>query len=371
MARCWVEVDLGALERNITCLRAELDGQTQIMFVVKANAYGHGARAVARHAARCGVNWFAVAYLEEALAIREVLGPDKNILVLGVVDPEQVQTLMDRNITPIVADREHGLALAEAARARGVCLPVHVKIDTGMGRLGLPWKMATDQLIRLMDETGLDVRGACSHFAMVEKSEPQAARRQADRFLKVMREVEEETGRHLFRHLSSSRAILYHQEWDLDAIRPGIMLYGYGTRDEDMRLKTEPILQWKTRVIQVKSVPENFGVGYYNIYVTSRPTDIAIVACGYADGYLRALHKGGQVLIHGRRCPVVGAVSMNWIAVDVGPDSGVCRGDEVVLIGTQEKECVWANELASICRTIPYEIVVGIDASIKRQYLNP
>ena len=214
---------------------------------------------------------------------------------------------------------------------------------------------------------GLDIQGLCSHFAMVEKTEPQSAKKQADRFCSVTDVIQQHIGSELFKHLSSSRAILYHKEWDLDGVRPGIVLYGYGTNDEEMRAHSKPILQWKTRVIQVKSVPENFAVGYYSTYVTSRATDIAVIACGYADGYLRALHKGGQVLIHGRRCPVVGTVSMNWI--DLGPKSGVKRGDEAVLIGAQQNERVWANELAAICRTIPYEILVGIDSKIERRYI--
>ncbi len=369
MNRCWIEVDLGALEENIRGIKAALRPETEPMFVVKANAYGHGAVPVAKRAAEAGVKWFAVAYLEEALKLREEL-QSGDILVLGVVDPVEVQALVDHRITPIVSDLEHGKAFAAEARAKKLTLPVHVKIDTGMGRLGLPWKEAADGIIELANEDGLDVRGMCSHFAMVEDTEPQVAAIQAEHFLRAVKTVEGKLGRKLFKHISSSRALLYHEEWDLDAVRPGIMLYGYGTGDDGMRAQTKPILQWKTRVIQVKSVPENFAIGYYGTYVTSRPTDIAVIACGYADGYLRMLSNRGHVLINGRRCPVIGRVSMNWIAADLGPASGIKRGDEVVLIGTQGHEMVWANELAAICRTIPYEILVGIDASIERRYVN-
>jgi alanine racemase len=368
MGKSWVEVDLGVLEANIKAVRDAVRPETELMFVVKADAYGHGAVPLAQRAAKVGVNWFAVAYLEEALALREAVDTG-NVLILGVVETEAVKELVAQRITPIVADLDHGRALAAAARAAGVTLPVHVKVDTGMGRLGLPWQKAVEGIRSLEKEEGLDLRGLCSHFAMVEKSEPQAARTQAERFLSVAREVEKEFGRKLFKHISSSRAISYHKEWDLDGIRPGIMLYGYGASDEDMRFRTHPILQWKSRVIHVKSVPANFPVGYYSTYVTSRPTDIAIIACGYADGYLRQLSNRGHVLIQGRRCPVVGRVSMNWIATDVGPESGVKRGDGVVLIGTQGAEMVWAGELAALCRTIPYEILTDIHGSIKRRYV--
>jgi len=366
--KSWIEVNLGVLSENIRGMRKALRPETEIIFVVKADAYNHGAVALARHAEREGIRWFAVAYFEEALAIREAL-PEVNILVIGVVEPSLAGLLAEKRITPIVADLEHGMALSEQARKAGVALPVHVKIDTGMGRLGIPWRQGIEQLKSLVGLEGLDVRGLCSHFAMIERNEPQAASNQAERFFNITRAIEQFTGHAFFKHISSSRAMLYHSEWDLDGVRPGIMLYGYGAEEEDMRVRTRPILQWKSRVIQVKHVPANFAVGYYGTYVTSRSTDIVIIACGYADGYLRTLSNRGSVLIQGRRCPIVGRVSMNWIAADAGPVSGVQRGDEVVLIGTQKNEAIWANELAAVCRTIAYEILTSLNATIERRYI--
>ncbi|MDD2237512.1 MAG: alanine racemase [Kiritimatiellae bacterium] len=369
MKKSWVEIDLSILEDNIERLKQAVNGASEIVFVVKADAYGHGAPELAKCAFRAGVRWFAVAYVEEALKIRETL-TEGTIVVLGVADPAEAPLMAQNNIIPIVADLEHGMALSRAAQEAGVRLSVHVKIDTGMGRIGLPMKKAPEQLNLLEKEPGLNITGMCSHFAMVEASEPQAARTQAKAFKRLASDFEKKTGRILFKHLSSSRAILYHPEWQFDGIRPGIMLYGYGAQDEDMRVNTRPFLQWKGVVMQVKSVPANFSVGYYCTYVTSRPTDIGIIACGYADGYLRALSNRGHVLIQGRRCPVVGRVSMNWLAVDIGPKSGVKRGDEVVFVGEQGNEAIWANELAALCRTIPYEILTCINAGIKRVYKN-
>jgi len=367
--KSWVEIDLGALEKNIHAVNTQLATDTSLMFVVKADGYSHGAIPLAECAASAGVRWFAVAYLDEALAIRRKV-TSGDILVIGVVDPMRVAELIEHNITPVIVDLEHGLELAARAREQNVVLPVHVKIDTGMGRLGLPWKEADEQLGVLLQEDGLDVRGLCSHFAKVEASDPGAANDQAERFFRITTAAEELSGRKFFKHLSSSRALLYHQEWDFDGVRPGIMLYGYGTGEDGMRMKTRPILQWKAKVIHVKSVAANTAVGYYGTYVTSRPTDIAVLACGYADGYLRALSNRGQVLVQGQRRPVVGRVSMNWIAVDLGPVSGVKRGDEAVLIGEQGNEVIWANELAAICRTIPYEILTNIDAGLERRYIS-
>jgi alanine racemase len=174
----------------------------------------------------------------------------------------------------------------------------------------------------------------------------------------------------VFKHLSSSRAALYFPEWDFGGIRHGIDLYGYGASDPKGRFQMEPILQWKARVAQVKAVPAGFSVGYYGTHTTEYPTQIATVAVGYADGYNRALSNRGDVLIGGRRCAVVGRVSMNWITVDIGPDANVCAGDEVVLIGEQGDDAIWADELSKICRTIPYEILTSISALLERRYMD-
>ncbi len=214
MGRSWVEVDLDILMENIKAVREAVRPETALMVVVKANAYGHGVTEVAKCAAKAGVTWFAVAYIEEALALREA-GIDTEILILGVVDPSETPTLIKHRITPVVADLEHGLELAKQAGAVGEPLSVHVKIDTGMGRIGLPWKDAGEQLEVILAEHDLYVSGLCSHFAMVESSEPQVAKNQAERFLKIARSIEESAGRKFFKHLSSSRAILYHKEWDL------------------------------------------------------------------------------------------------------------------------------------------------------------
>ncbi len=369
MQSSWVEIDPTILGANIDALRAAIRPSTEIMFVVKADAYGHGLAPMAVQAAASGVRWLAVAYLDEALTVRARL-PDADILVLGVAEPEDVPRLVADRITPIVVSAEHGQALAAAARAMGATVPVHLKVDTGMGRLGAPWQDAHEIFDVLNGEKGLQVTGLCSHFAAVEPNEPERAEEQAQRFLELARALEAKHGRTLFKHLSSSRALLYHPEWDLDAIRPGICLYGYGTEDPRMRFHARPFLQWKARVMQVKAVPAGYPVGYYGTYRTEAPTHIAILSVGYADGYHRALSNRGHVLVRGRRCPVIGRVSMNWVTIDVGPAGDVRRGDEAVLIGEQAGASVWAGELAKICRTIPYEILVGIDPAAERRYIN-
>lgn len=360
----WVEVHLDELQRNIESVRAVLRPDTAILFVVKANAYGHGLVPVATRAAEAGINWFAVAYLREAVALRRAL-PDADILILGVVAPEDVRPLIDLRLTAIVTSREHGLALAAAARAAGGIARVHLKVDTGMARLGVPWEEGRDVLRALCQERGLDVHGLCSHFATVEPDLPESAQKQYERFAMVA----DAAPKRLFKHLSSSRAFLYHPEWDLDAVRPGIALYGYGAGDERMRVAGRPVLQWKSSVVQVKAVAGQVPVGYYGTYTTTGPTHLGIVAAGYADGYLRTLSNRGHVLVRGHRCRVVGRVTMNWLTVDLGPETNVRPGDEVVLIGRQGEEAIWASELAKKCRTIPYEILTMINPLLERKYL--
>jgi alanine racemase len=358
----WVEINLGRLRKNIRSIKVAVSPGTEVIFVVKANAYGHGLLPVARVAAEEGIRWFAVAYLESAVALRAAV-PDANLLVLGYVSPQSIDVLLEKRIFPVVTDLEHGLALAAAARERGKVLDVHLKVDTGMGRLGVQWDEVAGAVEKLMEVGGLNWVGVCSHFAKVEPDSPTNAGRQAERFEVAL----EAMPPGVFRHLSSSRAALYFPEWDYDGVRQGIDLYGYGAADPEGRFLTAPVLEWKTRVVQVKKVPANFPVGYYGTHITEYPTTIATVAIGYADGYNRQLSNRGDVLIGGRRCAVVGRVSMNWITVDAGPDAEIQVGDEVTLIGRQGQEEIWANELSQICRTIPYEILTSINSSLERR----
>ncbi|MFA7256771.1 MAG: alanine racemase [Kiritimatiellales bacterium] len=364
MNHSWVEINLDRLRQNVRALRSSIPSETEVIFVVKADAYGHGMVPVARAAAEGGINWFAVAFLDEAIQLRVAL-PDVNILVLGLVLPEHASELIEKRIIPVVTSLEHGLGLAKAARSRGKALPVHLKVDTGMGRLGVQWDEVAATIKALNGAEGLEWAGVCSHFARVDPDQPDHALAQAEKFREVLKQLPAT----VFKHLSSSRAALYFPGWDLDGIRQGIVLYGYGANDPKGRFQANPVLQWKARVVQVKKVPADFAVGYYSTYRTEYPTQLATLAVGYADGYNRALSNRGDVLIGGRRCAVVGRVSMNWITVDVGPDSNVNMGDEAVLIGEQGDEAIWADELSKICRTIPYEILTSIHASLERKYV--
>lgn len=369
MKSTWVEVNLGLLDANIQAVKRGLATGRSIIFVVKDRAYGHGLIPVATRAAQAGVDWFGVVDLGEALQIRKAL-ETANILLLGVADATEVEAISRNRIIPVVVSRDHGEILAAEARRLNCPLTAHLKIDTGMGRLGVLWEEAVETYRALAIHDHLNLLGLCTHLASVEINKPSLAPVQIDRFLKIRREIEVWTKKELFCHVSSSRAVLFHGDWDFSAIRPGLVLYGYGSDQKGMRFHTQPILQWKTRVAQVKKVPAHFPVGYYGTYATTVPTTLATIAVGYADGYHRALSNKGFVLIKGRRCPVVGRVSMNWITVDAGPDSDVQMGDEVVLIGTQGNEKIWADELGRLAKTIPYELLTSINPFARRDYIS-
>jgi alanine racemase len=353
----WIELDFAVFRENLRTLQAALSAGTQIVLVVKANAYGHGMPAVARQAYASGVSWFLVSRLDEAVELRQAL-PEGRILLLGAVWPTDVQELMSSRITPVLASVDQAEALAAEARRLGLTLGCHAKIDTGMGRLGFEWQDAAPTLARLKTAGGLAIDGLATHFASAGRPGDPFATLQEERFRQVLRACEQCGLQGLFRHISNSAAFAAQSPWDMDGVRLGIITYGYGGKGQ--RVSTHPFLHWKTRVVQVKPVPAGFPVGYLSTHVTSAPTWLATVDVGYSDGFSRLLSNKGCVLVGGRRAPVVGRVTMNFITVDVGPQGGVCPGDEVVLIGRQGGEAVWADELARWCQTIPYEILTSI-----------
>lgn len=362
-----VHINLDQLARNIHLVQAGLSEGCRIMFVVKSDAYGHGIGAVSARAAAEGVDWFAVAYFEEALDVRRA-APDADILVLGPILKEEVAECIQQRITPVVVDAEHVKLLGQEAKTLGAHLNVHLKIDTGMGRMGILESENTSELETMLTTEGLEVTGICSHLATVDLKRPWLQEKQHERFVHAYEFAEKKLGRRLIRHFSSSRGIQYYPEWDHDLVRPGILLYGYGTRDPAMRFHTQPFLEMRARLMQVKAVPENTPVGYYSSYKTTRNTQIGVVGTGYADGYLRSLSNRGEALVREQRAQVVGRISMNWITLDLGPDLDCAMGDEVVLIGKQGAEEIWADWLGRRGGTIAYELLTAIHPRIPRTY---
>lgn len=373
MTHTWIELDRKILRGNLRALEQALRPRTQIIFVVKADAYGHGMLPVARAAYAWGVRHFAVVHAEEGVALRPVVRGAK-ILLLGVTHPRDVPAVMKHRLIPIVVDAAHARSLAAAARkaAPGAALPCHVKIDTGMGRLGFAWQEAGAVLPALGRRSGLDITGACTHLAAAAGNDTTFSAEQVRRFQSVLRTCEA-AGLHIpFHHVSNSGGIRQNANWDFHAVRAGILLYGYGTTASGRTprsfrpVPTRPFLQWKTRVLQVKKVPAGFPVSYDCTYVTRHPTQIATIDAGYSDGISRLLSSRGCVLIRGQRCPILGRVTMNLIAVDLGPVTSARRWDEVVLVGRQGHESIWADEVAKWRNTISYEVLTGIRTDDRR-----
>ena len=355
----WVEIDMRGFAENLGRLRSAVGGRADLILVVKANAYGHGMEAMAGHAFAEGIRRFMVVRMDEAMALRAAV-PEGEILLMGGVWPRDVEALLVNRIVPVFAVEAQAAEVAAEVRRRGAVLPCHVKIDTGMGRLGVVWERAPAVLRRLRDAGGLDIRGICTHFASAGQKDGGYDELQAGRFRQVEQACTAMGLQGLFRHVANSSAFLSHPEWDLEGVRLGIVAYGYGDALIGERVRTRPVLQWKTRVVQVKQVEAGFAVGYNSTYTTERPTWLATLDVGYSDGYPRLLSNRGQVILGGRRVPVVGRVSMNFTVVDAGPAGGVKEGDEAILIGRQGGESLWAEELAQWCQTIPYEILTNI-----------
>lgn len=364
LTNTWIELDPEVLGRNIDSLRAALGPDVEPIFVVKSDAYGHGMVPVARCAGEHGVRWYAVSHLAEALDLRTLV-PDATVLIVGAIGPDEVPSAVEAGVVCVLVSEEHAASLARA-KAPGP-LRCHAKIDTGMGRLGFPWENAAGPICSLAVNPAFALEGLCTHFASSDAPDRAFTDAQAERFASVVAACRDRGLPSLFLHASNSGGILRDAAWDMDGVRPGILLYGYaagareGTPDaEECRVRTRPFLQWKTRVLQVKRVPAGFPVSYDSTFVTDRETCIATIDAGYADGYSRRLSNRGAVVIGGRRRQIAGRVTMNLVTVDAGPEDNVRPGDEVVLIGEQDGSSVWADDLAGWCDTIPYEILTSI-----------
>lgn len=368
----WAELSAGRLAANAKAVAAAV-APAGVIAVVKADAYGHGLSECAKILRGAGVKRFAVAYVAEGVAVRKAVPDAELVFLLGRAGAGDVGSLRAWGVTPGVVSTEHAAELDAAARADGGGpLGVHLKLDTGMGRLGFPVPAALDDAKSVLGLEGLRVEGLCMHFAKVDPvGDPGWAEGQRERFAAAGAVLEAAAGRRLFRHASATAAALQLPAADGDSVRVGISLYGYGTEAEGGRFRTAPILQWKTKVVQVKRVPKGFYAGYDGTWRAERETILATLSVGYADGYRRSFGNRAEVLIGGRRCKVAGRVSMNWLIVDAGPAGGpgesIRPGDEAVLLGESGGEHVWADELAKLDGTISYEILTGISRQLERR----
>ena len=364
----YVEIDLDALRHNFQQVRRRVAGRRRILAVVKADAYGHGAARIAPVLQAAGADLFGVAMVEEGVEIRRA-AVERPILILGGIYSGQEDEIFRHRLTPCLFDIEVALRLNERARAAGIVWPFHLKVDTGMGRVGFRPEELPRILPRLASCTHLRMEGLISHLAMADEPDHPFTDEQLHRFRGALETVRKAgfTPEHI--HLSNSASLFSSDIPETTLVRPGIVLYG-GLPSEHFsgRLDLKPVMSFRTSVVQVKTVPEGTGVSYGHRFRAEGETVLAAIPVGYADGFSRHLSNTGEVLVRGKRARVAGTVCMDWTLLDVSAIPGVRTGDEVTLLGRDNGQVITAEEWAERIGTISYEIFCQVSKRVPRLY---
>jgi alanine racemase len=363
-------IDLGAFRKNVDAVRSCIAPGTAIMAVVKADAYGHGMFRIASEAVAHKVDYLGVARAYEGAHLRTA-GIQIPILVFEVVPDEHMGAAVEHGLDLTVTSLRGARQLNNVAELSGRKARVHVKVDTGMGRLGLSHVMAAEEIQTIAHLPWIDLVGVYSHFATSEDPDQAFARRQLELFSRVLEDLQQRQISVRFRHMANSGAILGLPESHFEMVRPGLMLYGYAPGpDMTPMVELTPVMSLVSNVAFLKRVAANTSISYGRRYFTSRETRIASVPVGYGDGYSRLLTGKAEVLIRGKRYLVAGAICMDQLMVDVGMDSSVREGDPVTLIGRDGGEKISCWELASKIGTIPYEITCLVTSRVPRRFVH-
>ena len=358
------EIDLSALQHNLQIIRT-VAGKRDVISVVKADAYGHGSVEVARRLVAGGTTDLAVAYTDEAKVLREA-GITAPILVF--FDQENPADYFRYDLAAVLRDRKMIRAFSDEARKRGTTLPVHMKIDTGMGRIGFRPEQAVESALEIAGIEGIRLEGLMSHFSEADLADRTYAQQQLKIFGDLRDVIQSRTGLSLRCHIANSAAVLSLPDALFDAVRPGIALYGYSPFEESFGLR--PVLSLRSKVLAVRNLPVASPVSYGRTFVTKRESRIAVIPVGYADGYSRLFSNNAEMLVQGCRVPVVGRVCMDMTMLDVTDVPNVSEGDEVVILGRQGEEMITAAELAEKINTISYEILTTLGARARKAYLH-
>jgi alanine racemase len=363
-------IDHAALRWNLSQIRAKVGAKVKILCMVKANGYGHGAAPIAQTFARGGADAFGVATLEEALELRQT-GIGAPITVLAGVYSDQLDAFIGQELTPVVYDVATLNRLEAEAGRRQAPLKFHLKIDTGMGRLGVLPAEAGQWIPELKKLRALKLEGVFSHFSHAESVVGDYTQKQLEIFIGVLKQLRAAGLAPSLVHLANSAATITLPAAYFDMVRPGIMLYGvYPSAAMASQIELKPALTWKTKILQLKKVPAGTSISYGQTFVTQRESLIATLPLGYADGYQRLLSNRGEVMVGGKRAPVVGRVCMDLTMIDVTDIRKVQEGDEVVLLGCQGAAEISADEMAAWAETISYEILTSISARVPRIHQN-
>jgi alanine racemase len=367
----YATIDLAALGRNLSRLQSCLQGDCAVMAVVKANAYGHGAVQISRALMALGVSRFAVASVQEGVALRQA-GITADIVVLADLFDEQCEDLLAYRLKPVITDLRLLPTLAKKAETAKHLFPIHLKIDTGMGRLGFPPSEFEKVLDALPSWSSLTIEGLMTHLADSDGEETGHTDRQLELFRTLLDGCKRRGMMVPMIHAANSAAIIRYPHSHFSLVRPGLALYGYHTLPKAVRYaELNPILSLRSAVIHLRTIKPGESISYNRTFIAKRPSIIAVLPIGYADGYSRKLSNRGCVLINGRRAPIVGLVCMDMTMVDVTDIPSVRIGDAVTVLGRDGDDAIWADEIAQWSGTIPYEVLCAIGPRIPRLYVQP
>jgi len=370
--RCWAEIDLAALERNLKLIRASLPPRIKYVAVVKADAYGHGLPQTAARLMHAGADLFGVANIAEAIAIRE-LSADWPVLLLSPVLPDEDSYLADYSLAATVSSPEEVRRFDAAGRAAGKPIDVHLKIDTGMGRLGVWHTQAVTLHAQILASSGVRLAGVFTHFASAD-DDPSFTAQQRQLFLTALRALPGIDPAAMFIHADNSAGLETTPDGSVfNAVRVGLLQFGILPHPHSLlaRVHTEPVFSFHARVGLVKELPAGTGVSYGRTHILVRPARVALLTAGYGDGLARACSNRGSVLIHGKRCPILGRVCMDQTVVDITAilDEVHC-GDPVVLVGRQGSEEIPVAEFSGWADSIPWETLCSVTKRVPRLYRN-
>lgn len=364
-AKTFAEINLNHLVHNINAIKEKV-APSEIISVVKANAYGHGAVAVSKRLVEEGFTRFAVAQFQEAMELRDS-GISHPILILGRLFPEEISEAIKAGFRISLFGIEDIRWIEKAAQEQPA--NVHVDVETGMGRIGVLFDREPDFFDVLLASKHCVFEGLYSHFSTSDETDKTYANLQLSRFQNILSQLKEKGKTPAIIHMANSGAVLDMPESTFDAVRPGILLYGHYPSSETSRsIKIKQVMTLKTFVAHIRKIPANFPVSYGRQWTSEKPTTIAVLPIGYADGIQRSLTNVGEVLIKGKRYPLVGRVTMDHIMIDVGNDP-ISPGDPVVIWGEEPQGVIQALDVAQSIGTIPYELTCGVSSRVKRIYV--
>jgi len=369
--RVCAQIDLSAVRKNIEAIRASVRPESKLMVVLKADGYGHGAVPIAKRIDDIA-DAYGMAIVEEAVELREA-GITKPILVLGYTASHLYDKVIQYDITQTIFQYETAYELNEAAKKAGKTVKIHIKLDTGMSRIGFAvTEESVEEIVKISKLSNLCMEGVFTHFAKADEIDKEATRLQYQRFTEMLERLELRGISFTIRHISNTAAIIDLPEYNLDMVRCGIGTYGmYPSVDvQKNRVVLTPAMELKTHISYVKELPKGVGISYNGTYVTERPMRVATIPVGYGDGYPRLLSSKGRVLIHGKSAPILGRVCMDQFMVDVSDIPEAKQNDDVTLIGHDGHESIPTEEISAYAGTINYEIVCEVGKRIPRVYVN-